>query len=115
MGSVPVRTKDSPTDLLFSALANPTRRDILLLLLEGPRTAGEIAERYDMARPSVSEHLKVLLDRGLVSEEKLGRTVRYSVTPEPLAAVASWLSPFEAFWRGRLKDLHTTLANLKDT
>lgn len=111
---MPVRTKDSPADLLFGALANPTRRDILLLLLERPRTAGEIAERYDMARPSVSEHLKVLLDRGLVSEERSGRTIRYSLTPEPLAAVASWLSPFEKFWRARLKDLHNTLENLKD-
>lgn len=68
--AVPVRTKDSPADLLFGALANPTRRDILTLLREGPRTAGEIAERYDMARPSVSEHLRVLLDRGLVSQDR---------------------------------------------
>ena len=113
--SVPVRTKDSPADLLFGALANPTRRDILTLLLEGPRTAGEIAERYDMARPSVSEHLRVLLDRNLVSEERRGRTIRYLLTPEPLADVASWLSPFEKFWRARLKDLNHTPENMKDT
>lgn len=85
-----------------------------MLLLAGPRTAGEIAEQYDMARPSVSEHLKVLLDRNLVSEERRGRTIRYLVTPEPLAEVATWLSPFEEFWRGRLKDLNRTLESLKD-
>ncbi|MGZ4660967.1 MAG: ArsR/SmtB family transcription factor [Arthrobacter sp.] len=111
---MPVRTKDSPADLLFSALANPTRRDILFLLLRGSRTAGEIAEQFDMARPSVSEHMKVLLDRRLVSEQRDGRAIRYTLTPEPLADVASWLSPFEMFWRGRLKDLNTTLDNLKD-
>ncbi|MGO4227466.1 ArsR/SmtB family transcription factor [Arthrobacter sp. YAF34] len=112
---MPVRTKDSPADLLFGALANPTRRDILFLLLGGPRTAGEIAEQFDMARPSVSEHLRVLLDRRLVAEQRDGRTIRYTLTPEPLADVASWLSPFETFWRGRLKDLNTTLDNLKDS
>lgn len=85
-----------------------------MFLLEGPQTAGEIAGRYDMARPSVSEHLKVLLDRNLVSEERRGRTIRYLLTPEPLADVAWWLSPFEKFWRGRLKDLNHTLQNLKD-
>jgi DNA-binding transcriptional ArsR family regulator len=111
---MPVRPKDSAADLLFGALANPTRREVLLLLLDAPRTAGEIAERFDMARPSVSEHLKVLLDRGLVSERREGRTVRYSLTPEPLADVTSWLSPFERFWRARLTDLGTTLRDLKD-
>jgi DNA-binding transcriptional ArsR family regulator len=86
-----------------------------MFLLEGPRTAGEIAARYDMARPSVSEHLKVLLDRNLVSEERRGRTIRYLLTPEPLSDVASWLWPFEKFWRARLKDLNHTLENMKDT
>ena len=112
---MPVRTKDSPADLLFGALANPTRRDILFLLLRGPRTAGEIAVQFDMARPSVSEHMKVLLDRRLVSEQRDGRTIRYTLTPEPLADVATWLTPFETFWRARLKDLSSTLDNLKDT
>jgi DNA-binding transcriptional ArsR family regulator len=111
---MPVRTKDSPADLLFGALANPTRRDILHLLLEGPRSAGEIAEQFNMARPSVSEHMKILLDRDLVSEERDGRTIQYTLTPEPLTDVSSWLSPFEAFWRSRLKTLNSTLDNLKD-
>lgn len=85
-----------------------------MLLLEGPRTAGQIAEQYDMARPSVAEHLKVLLDRGLVSEQRKGRTNHYVLTPEPLADVGAWLSPFEKFWRQRLKDLKNSLENLED-
>lgn len=85
-----------------------------MLLLEGPCSAGEIAEQYDMARPSVSEHLKVLLDRGLVSEQRSGRTIYYVLTPEPLAEVGAWLSPFEKFWRERLKNLKYTLENLED-
>jgi hypothetical protein len=58
--------------------------------------------------------MRVLLDRRLVAEQREGRTIRYTLTPEPLADVTSWLSPFETFWRGRLKDLNTTLDNLKD-
>jgi len=85
-----------------------------MLLLERPRTAGDIAERYDMAGPSVCEHLKVLLDLGLVTEQRRGRTIHYLLTPEPLAEVGAWLSPFEKFWRERLKNLKYTLENLED-
>jgi DNA-binding transcriptional ArsR family regulator len=67
------RAKASRTDIVFAALANPTRRDILDMLLGGERTVVALAERFDMARPSVSEHLKVLRDCGLVAEHKHGR------------------------------------------
>ncbi|MEV6558840.1 metalloregulator ArsR/SmtB family transcription factor [Nocardia sp. NPDC051756] len=66
---MPQRTKAGTVDLLFGALADPTRRDVLDGLLDGEQT---IAERFDMARPTVSEHLKVLRDCGLVTEEKQG-------------------------------------------
>ncbi|WP_202615783.1 hypothetical protein [Arthrobacter sp. H-02-3] len=62
----------------------------------------------------MSEPMQLLLDRRLVSEHRVGRAIRYTLTPEPLADVASCLSPLEMFWRGRLKDLNTTLDNLKD-
>ena len=74
---MPPRAKAGRTDIVFAALANPTRRDILDMLLDGERTVVSLAERFDMARPSVSEHLKVLRDCGLVAEKK---TVGFAIT-----------------------------------
>jgi DNA-binding transcriptional ArsR family regulator len=99
---MPQRAKDSPTDRMFGALANPTRRDVLDLLLHGPRTVADIAAHFDMARPSVSEHLKVLRDSGLVSETKHGRFRYYSINLGPLHELGQWLNPYERFWRDRL-------------
>jgi DNA-binding transcriptional ArsR family regulator len=111
---MPVRSKLSPADRLFGALANPTRRDILDLLLGGEQTAGAIAARFAMSRPSVSEHLRVLLDAGLVSERSDGRHVVYAPAPEPLLAVRDWLAPHERFWRERLKHMRGVLDALPD-
>ncbi|WP_328396967.1 ArsR/SmtB family transcription factor [Nocardia sp. NBC_00416] len=111
---MPHRMKSTTTDLLFTALANPTRRDILELLLAGEQPVQAIAERFEMARPSVSEHLKVLRDCGLVCEEKRGRYRYYRVEPQPLHDLQSWLDPFERFWRARLHDLGAVLDALPD-
>ncbi|WP_428846773.1 ArsR/SmtB family transcription factor [Nocardia terpenica] len=113
-GTMPHRVKSSSTDLVFGALANPTRRDILDLLLEGEQTVQVIAERFDMARPSVSEHLKVLRDCGLVTEEKRGRFRYYRVEPQPLHDLQSWLDPFERYWRARLRELGAVLDTMPD-
>jgi DNA-binding transcriptional ArsR family regulator len=107
--AMPQRAKSSPADRVFAALANPTRRDVLDLLLEGPRPVQDIADRFDMARPSVSEHLKVLRDAGLVTETKHGRQRHYAVEPEPLQDLQRWLTPYERFWRGKLGDLREFL------
>lgn len=111
---MPVRPKRSSVDHLFSALSNPTRRDILDMLLAGERSVGSIAERFEMSRPSVSEHLRLLLDAGLVTERADGRSVLYSAAPEPLLAVRDWLQPHERFWRERLKRMSTALDDLPD-
>lgn len=109
---MPHRAKDSTTDHVFGALANPTRRDVLDLLLHGPRTVADIAARFDMARPSVSEHLKVLRDSGLVTETRHGRHRYYSVNPGPLRELRDWLSPYERFWRDRLAGIGEVLDGL---
>ncbi len=111
---MPARTKDSPRDRLFGALANPTRRDILDLLLEGERSAGEIASRFSMSRPSVSEHLRALRDAGLVAERGAGRHVFYSLLPDPWLELREWMAPHERFWRERMRRLHATLDGLPD-
>lgn len=98
-----------PRDDVFAALANPTRRALLDLLRERPQPVAELADRFDMRRPSVSEHLKVLRDAGLVVDERRGRQRIYRVEPAPLVEVAEWLHPYEAFWRDRLAGLRRLL------
>jgi DNA-binding transcriptional ArsR family regulator len=114
LAGVPARAKAGRTDVVFAALANPTRRDILDLLLGGERTVAALAERFDMARPSVSEHLKVLRDCGLVAEDKHGRFRRYRVNHEPLQEISAWLSPHERYWRGRMTALGEVLDDMSE-
>jgi DNA-binding transcriptional ArsR family regulator len=94
----------------FAALANPTRRDLLEALRErGPQPAQALADRFSMARPSVSEHLRVLREAGLVDEHRAGRQRIYRLDADPLREVADWLAPYEQFWRGRLAGLRELL------
>lgn len=97
-----------PTDL-FGALANPVRRDILTALLERPHTVGELAEGRSIGRPAVSEHLQVLVRAGLVRDERRGQHRVYHLEAEPLRAVDEWLTPFEHYWRGRMRALRDLL------
>src|SRR3954447_3318053 len=95
---------------VFAALANPTRRDVLEALRErGPQPAQALADRFAMARPSVSEHLRVLRDAGLVAERRTGRQRIYRLEAEPLRELADWLAPYERFWRARLTGLRELL------
>ena len=67
---------------VFEAIAQPTRREILRLLAEGERSAGDIAARFDVTQPAISQHLKVLRESGLVSERRDAQRRIYSVRPE---------------------------------
>lgn len=109
MSTVPQRARVSRTGSIFAALANPTRRDILDMLLGGEHTVAAISQRFDMARPSVSEHLKMLRECGLVTEDKRGRFRHYRVNAEPLQEISAWLSPYERYWRERLTALGEVL------
>ncbi|RKE12391.1 ArsR family transcriptional regulator [Catellatospora citrea] len=101
----------SPTVItdVFSALANPVRRQLLDSLREGPRAAGELAGQFSLSRPAVSEHLSVLRGAGLVREEPRGRHRYYHLQAQPLAEVGQWLHPYEHFWRERLRSLRDVL------
>jgi DNA-binding transcriptional ArsR family regulator len=90
---------------VFGALANPVRRQLLEALRDGPLPAGELAGRFALSRPAVSEHLAVLRHARLVTEEPRGRHRFYHLAADPLAEVSDWLHPFEHFWRERLKAL----------
>jgi DNA-binding transcriptional ArsR family regulator len=95
----------SGCDRVFLALANPVRRELLEILTRQPLSAGELSERFELSRPAVAEHLKVLREAGLVADEPQGRRRIYRLTAEPLAELGEWLHPFEEFWRARLAAL----------
>lgn len=95
---------------VFAAIAHPVRRDILDLLAERERPVGEIASHFAVSRPAISQHLRVLLDAGLVAERRVGRERRYALVPEPLARVSAWLSHYDRFWESHLDNLKTLLA-----
>ncbi|MDH6282013.1 DNA-binding transcriptional ArsR family regulator [Rhodococcus sp. LBL1] len=103
-------------DDVFLALANPARRRLLELLVDGPRTAGDLAAEFDMSRPAVAEHLQVLRRAELVDVEPVGRQRFYRLATEPLESVSEWLHPFERFWRTRLRHMADLLEkeNLDD-
>jgi DNA-binding transcriptional ArsR family regulator len=97
---------------VFAALASPARREVLRLLLDGPRSVNDIASHFDMRRPSVSEHLRVLREARLVSERRAGRERRYELEAGPLMELREWLDPYERFWRERLTALRDVLEEL---
>jgi DNA-binding transcriptional ArsR family regulator len=99
-------------DDVFAALASPPRREVLQLLLGGPRTVNDLASHFDMRRPSLSEHLRVLREAGLVSERKVGRERHYQLESQPFADLGEWLHPYERFWRERLTALHDVLEDM---
>jgi ArsR family transcriptional regulator len=76
---------------VFKALADPTRRKILKLLRRGPRSSGEIAERFDSAWPTISRHLAVLRDAGLILSERHGQEIRYELNTTILQDVIEQL------------------------
>jgi len=76
---------------VYEALADPTRRDIVAMLAAGERSAGDIAERFPIAGPSVSRHLKVLRESGLVSFRQQATSRFYRLEPAPLEEVRKWM------------------------
>ncbi|WP_203294200.1 ArsR/SmtB family transcription factor [Maricaulis parjimensis] len=90
---------------VFRAIADPTRRAILGLLAEQALSVGDVAERFEMSRPAVAKHLKVLSDGGLVEVEVRGRSRINRLNAAPLADIAGWLARFEGFWDDKLTAL----------
>lgn len=94
---------------VFSAISNPVRRDILVLLKKGPRAVNDLAQGFELSRPAISEHLQVLRKARLVKEEPRGRERYYHLDPRPLAEVEAWIESFNRYWKQRLHDLEDLL------
>lgn len=93
----------------FAVIAEPNRRAILSLLASSERSVGEIEERLRMPQPSVSKHLRVLRDSGLVESRVDAQRRLYRLRPEPLMEVDAWLDPFRRFWSAHVDALERHL------
>ena len=106
---------DSHTmDATFAALADPTRRWMVERLLEGEATVSELAEPFDMSMPAVLKHVNKLVDAGLVTRQKQGRTVTCTLNPDPMDEAQAWLQKHLDFWNNRLDALDLYLAQQKE-
>src|SRR4051812_36195732 len=104
-----VATRERESDV-FIAISHRARRRMLELLNSAERPVSDIAAHFDMSRPAVSQHLRILLDAGLVTEQRHGRERRYRLVPERLSPVRDWIALYERFWDDRLARLGRTLA-----
>lgn len=104
-----VAASDHKSDV-FGAISHPARRRMLDLLAQADRSVNAIAGHFDMSRPAVSQHLRVLLDAGLVAEERRGRERHYRFVPHRLGPVREWLAHYERFWDHHLQRLEKLLA-----
>jgi DNA-binding transcriptional ArsR family regulator len=99
---------------VFQALSDPTRLAVLERLSRGPATVSELAEPFDMALPSFTQHLAVLEDAGLVRSSKKGRVRTCALVPKPLEAARTWLDRRRELWERRLDRLDDYLLQLKE-
>jgi DNA-binding transcriptional ArsR family regulator len=90
---------------VFRAIADPTRRRMLEMLRDAERPAGEFVRSFRMSQPSVSQHLRVLRDAGLVRTRRLGRNRLYHIRPRNLRMVVNWVAYFDKFWDDKLAAL----------
>jgi DNA-binding transcriptional ArsR family regulator len=95
---------------VFDAISHSARRHMLDLLVDGERPVNALAQHFEMSRPAVSQHLRILLDAGLVTEQRHGRERRYRLTPERLSPVRDWITHYERFWDASLRRLQQHLA-----
>jgi len=93
----------------FMALADPTRRQIIQSLAGGETAFGDIADKFEMSRPAVSQHLKVLREAGLVAVRKDAQRRIYRIEASGLREVDEWLEKVRRFWDERLDDLERVL------
>jgi DNA-binding transcriptional ArsR family regulator len=98
----------------FAVLADPSRREILDLLRGGERPVGDLVDRLTLTQPTVSKHLKVLREAGLVDVRQDAQRRWYRLRPEPLAEVDAWLAPYRRMWESGLDALERHLDAMPD-
>ena len=98
---------------IFQAIADPTRRAILVLIAMQSMTPNAIAEHFDMSRQAISKHLKILAECDLLYKEKEGREIFYQLQIQKMKEIDDWLRPFRRAWESRFDQLDQLLSNIK--
>ncbi len=98
---------------VFQAIADPTRRAILLLVASQTMTAGTIASNFDTARPTVSKHLQILTECELLKQEQSGREIHYHINAKKMKEVADFIEPFRKMWDDRFNKLEAIMKKLQ--
>ncbi len=98
---------------VFQAIADPTRRAILVLIAAQAMTPNALAGHFDSSRQAVSKHLRILTECQLVKANQSGREILYEINPNQLKQVADWLEPFRKMWTGRFSQLDDVLSKIK--
>lgn len=99
---------------VFQAIADPVRREIIDLLAELPHTVNEVAEKFNISRPAVSKHLKILNECGLVQTVQKGRARHCVIIPAELSKVSDWVSQHRRLWEQKLDSFEDYLKELKN-
>ena len=98
---------------VFQAMADPVRRDIIQLLADQTLTVNEVADHFDISRPAVSRHLKILEECGIVSVNKKGRIRYCRIEPRTLIPAFLWIDQYRALWESRFDSLEDYLEELQ--
>ena len=98
---------------VFQAIADPTRRAILILVAAQSMTAGAIASNFDTARPTVSKHLAILTECQLLEQAQNGREIYYHINAKKMKEVADFIEPFRNMWDDRFNKLEAIMKNYK--
>lgn len=98
---------------VFQAIADPTRRAILLLVASQSLTAGAIASNFDTARPTVSKHLQILTECELLEQEQNGREMYYHINAKKMREIAEFIEPFRTMWDARFNKLEAVMKKYK--
>ena len=99
--------------VVFQAIADPTRRAILLLVASQAMTAGAIAANFDTARPTVSKHLQILTECELLKQEQNGREIYYHLNAKQMKTIADFIEPFRNMWDDRFNKLESIMQKYK--
>lgn len=97
----------------FQAIADPTRRAILVLLASQTMTAGAIADNFDVARPTISKHIQVLNECELITSNQKGREIYYALRADKMKEIDRWLAQFREIWEDRFKNLDNLLSTIQ--
>ena len=98
---------------VFQAIADPLRRDIIKLLAEETLTVNAIAKKFEVSRPAVSKHLKILEECGIIGIEQSGRERFCSIKPSSLIPAFMWIDQYKALWEEKIDSFETYLYDLK--